>query len=355
MSKQRVEQVITQGIHRFLADGVHYRDLMDIKTEMADWSQWCVVWSKYASAAEQRGAVALNRSLTQTAAAEFARAALYFHYAQNLFYDDRELKRSTHDRKVAVFRRAARLLDPPLEPVSIGFDGIEMPGYLRLPKGGRTKPPCVILLGGLDTTKEDYLGVNDLCVARGLATLAFDGPGQGETLFRMLWRKDFERCISAVLDYLDRRPEIDRARIGIIGRSTGGYYAPKIAALDTRIKAVVAWGAMYHLRNLASIPQVTRDGFVYVSGSNSIEEALTFFECIDLEGYGARIRCPLLVVHGGLDTITPIENAMRLIAEAAGTVETLMWEDSGHCCHDRAHIVRPGMADFMVRHLTDLR
>ena len=350
MSRERVEQIITQGIHRFLADGVHYRDLIDIRAAIADWSQWCAVWSRYAAAAEERGARALARSLTRTAATEFARSALYFHYAQNLYYDDPALKRATHDRKVSVFRRAAPLLDPPLEPVRIPFDGCEMPGYLRLP-AGRAHPPCVILLGGLDTTKEDYMVVNDLCVERGLATLAFDGPGQGETMFHMPWRKDFERSISAVLDFLDGRPEIDRDCIGIIGRSTGGFYAPKAAANDSRIKAAVAWGAMYHLRNLAGIPAVTRDGFLFVSGSKSVEEALRFFECINLEGAAPKIRCPLLVVHGGLDTITPLENASRLIAEAGGPVETLIWEDSGHCCHDRAHIVRPAMADFMLMHL----
>ena len=350
MSRERVEQVITQGIHRFLADGVHYRDLMDIRAATPDWSQWCAVWSRYAGAAEERGALALARLLTRTAAKEFARAALYFHYAQNLYYDDPAQKRETHDRKVSAFRRAAPLLDPPLEPVLIAFDGIEMPGYLRLPSG-RAKPPCVILLGGLDTTKEDYLVVNDLCAERGLATLAFDGPGQGETLFRMRWRRDFERSITAVLDYLDTRPEIDRDRIGIIGRSTGGFYAPKAAAMDTRIKAAVAWGAMYHLRNLASLPAITLDGFLFVSGSKSVDEALRFFECINLEGIASKIRCPLLVVHGGLDTITPLENATRLAAEASGPVETLIWEDSGHCCHDRAHIVRPAMADFMLRQL----
>ncbi len=350
MSKQRVEQVFSQGIHRFLADGVHYRDLVDIQAAIEDWSQWCTVWSRFAQAAEDRGKAALDRSLSRTAAREFARAALYFHYAQNLYYDDPALKRATHDRKVAVFRRAAALLDPPLEPVAIAFDAIELPGYLRLPNN-RSKPPCVILLGGLDTTKEDYMVVNDLCVERGLATLAFDGPGQGETLFHTLWPRDFERAITAVLDYLVTRPEIDANRIGIIGRSTGGYYAPQAAALDTRIKAAVAWGAMYHLRNLADIPAVTRDGFVYVSGSKSVDEARRFFACIDLEGTASKIRCPLLVVHGGLDTITPMDNATRLIAEASGPVETLIWNDSGHCCHDRSHIVRPGMADFMQRHL----
>ena len=351
MSKQIVDRVITEGTHRFLADGVHYRDLLDIRAASSDWSEWPRVWSQFAAAAEERGEAALGRSHAITAAAELARAALYFHYAQNLYYDDVAVKRAVHDRKVAVFKRAAPLFDPPLERVAIPFDEIVLPGYLRVPRV-RTKAACVILLGGLDTTKEDYMVVNDLCAERGLATLAFDGPGQGEVLFERLWPNDFERCIPAVLDFLQTRPEIDSARIGIIGRSTGGYYAPLAAAIDSRIKAAVSWGAMYHLRNLASVPAVTRDGFVFVSGSKSVDEAVRFFECINLEGQASKIRCPLLVVHGGRDTITPMENATRLVQEAAGTVETLIWEDSGHCCHDRSHIVRPGMADFMVRHLT---
>ncbi len=350
MSRQVVDQLLTHGIHRFLADGVHYRDLVNIQAATPDWSQWCRVWSEFAVAAEARGDAALRQSHTRTAAGEFGRAALYFHYAQNLYYDDLQVKRAAHDRKVAVFKRAAPLFDPPLERVEIAFEKISMPAYLRVP-AGRARAPCVILLGGLDTTKEDYMVVNNLCAERGLATLAFDGPGQGEVLYEMLWRPDFVRAIYAVLDYLERRPEIDRNRIGIIGRSTGGFYAPQAAATDARIKAAVSWGAMYHLRNLASIPAVTRDGFVFVSGSKSVAEAARFFECINLEGVASRIRCPLLVVHGGLDTITPLENATRLAQEAAGPVETLIWEDSGHCCHDRSHIVRPAMADFMMRHL----
>lgn len=74
-------------------------------------------------------------------------------------------------------------MDPPQEPVEIGFRDIKMPSYLRLPIAAK-KPPLVVLLGGLDTTKEEQMVINDLCVSRGLATLTFDGPGQGETFYR---------------------------------------------------------------------------------------------------------------------------------------------------------------------------
>lgn len=350
MSKAQVDELLTHGIHRFLADGVHYRDLLDLQAATPDWSRWCSAWSELAAEAEARGDTALARGSRQTAGSELARAALYYHYAQYLFYEDPAAKRAAHDRKVAVFQRAAGLLDPPLTRFGIPFESVTMPAYLRVPPGG-AKPACVVLLGGLDTTKEDYQSVNDLCVRRGLATLAFDGPGQGETFYHMPWRRDFERAVQAVLDWLERRPEIDGARLGIIGRSTGGFYAPKVASIDGRVKAAVAWGAMYDIRNLASMPALTRDGFVFVSGSQSVEEALRFYECIDFTGAGAHVRCPLLVVHGGQDIITPMDNATRMVAEVAGSTETLIWKDSGHCCHDRSHIVRPAMADFMARHL----
>ena len=139
MSKERVEQVINQGIHRFLADGVIYRDLMDIRTAMPDWSQWCAVWSEFAAAAEERGDAGAQAIVHPHGGAEFARAALYFHYAQNLYYDDLKLKRETHDRKVAAFRRAAPLLDPPLEPVRFAFEGVGCPDTCACRRGGRNR------------------------------------------------------------------------------------------------------------------------------------------------------------------------------------------------------------------------
>jgi 2,6-dihydroxypseudooxynicotine hydrolase len=165
------------------------------------------------------------------------------------------------------------------------------------------------------------------------------------------WRTFFEHAVVAAVYYVDKRPEIDRNRIGIIGRSMGGCYAPKTAAVDDRIKALVAWGAMYHLRNLAEVPKHTLEGFMFVSSSRTLDEARRFYASIDLSGFAPKIACPAMVVHGGLDVITPLDNATNLVKDLRGPVETLIWDDSVHCCHDRAHIVRPAMADFMRRHL----
>lgn len=350
MTKARVESTIDRGMHRLLADGVHYRDALDIRKATPDWSSWCETWSQWAHAGEKRAAAALAKGSALTAADEYVRAAIYYHYAQSLQYENVPLKKSTHERKVAAFHNAAPLLNPPIELVTVPFEGIEMAAHFRLPKNVKA-PPCVVLMGGLDTTKEDYIIVNNLCVERGMATLAFDGPGQGETQFKMRWRQDNQHAVSAVLDYLEKRPEIDSSRLGVVGRSMGGHYAPRAAASDKRIKAVVVWGAMYHLRDLTAIPEHVVDGLMYVSGTKSLAEAQEFFKCVNLEGQAEKVTCPVLVIHGGLDRITPMDHATRLLAEVRGPTEKLIWEDSIHCCHDRSHIVRPAIADFMAHNL----
>lgn len=350
MIEDTVGQVFNSGIYRFLADGVDYRDLEDIRAAVREWSEWGAGWTAAAAKHVELAEGALARRRTLTAGEALWRASLYCHYGQGPLYFDPEQKRTIQREKEKLFERAATLLDPPLERLEIPFERTSLPAYLRLPRGARPFP-CAILLGGLDTTKEDYFQFNELCTRRGLATLAFDGPGQGEMFYRMKWRPDFEKAVFAVIDYLERRREIDPSRIGIIGRSTGGHYVCKVAALDQRVKVAVVWGAMYSLRNLPTTPPIIREGFIFASGSSTVEEATKFYECINLEGIVSGVKCPLLVVHGGRDVITPPENAELTVRYAGGPTELLFYEESIHCCHDRAHIVRPAMADFLAEHL----
>ena len=351
MPKQPVDDAFNPGIHRMLADGVHYRDIKDIQAGIQDWSEWGRAWTDAATRYEEIAEKALARGRTLTAGEALARASLYCHYALGPLYFDPEQRKVIQKRKEDLFKRAAPWLAPPLQRREIPFEQVSLPAYLRLPATGARRHPCAVLVGGLDTTKEDYLQFNNLCAQRGLATLAFDGPGQGEMFYRMKWRADFEKAVFAVLDFLEERTDIEASRIGVIGRSTGAHYVCKAAAMDRRIKACVAWGAMYHVRNLPTMPSVIREGFMFVSGSSTVPEASKFFESINLDGVVQNIKCPLLVVHGGKDVITPTENATLTVQHAGGPTELLFYEDSMHCCHDRAHIVRPAMADFLAEQL----
>lgn len=344
------KSVIDNGVDRFLADGVHYRDLITIGEKLTDWDSWPVVWSEFADETEARGDGLLAEGSSLSAADEFSRAGLYRHYAQYLYFDDVAVKEKISIRKHESFEKAATHLDPPVKIVFFPYRNHRIKAYLRLPRSVEN-PPCVILIGGLDTTKVDYRSVSDMCLARGLATFAFDGPGQGETAFFLRLNSRYEETVSAAIDYLGSRPEIDSKRIGIIGRSMGGYFAPKAAAVDDRIKSVAAWGALYQLEPMAFYSPQHQKGFMFLSNTHAFAEADEFYRFLNLDGFAQKIRCPTLVMHGGLDRVTPVRNAYRLADAVSGPVKRLIWDDSGHCNHDRSHYARPALADFMAQTL----
>ena len=105
------------------------------------------------------------------------------------------------------------------------------------------KPPVVVIISGLESTKEEARTMEDGLLRRGLATFTFDGPGQGESWFQGGLIVEFERATSAVIDYLERLPQVDAKRLGVFGPSMGGYLAPRSAACDQRIKACASRAA----------------------------------------------------------------------------------------------------------------
>jgi 2,6-dihydroxypseudooxynicotine hydrolase len=350
MSEETLSYLWQNVMDRFLAEGAVYRELRDLQQRIARYEDWCSAWAEVGRATEERAQRLLESDCTQTAAADLWRSSIYYFFAQFLLWDDAAAKRATYADCARVFRKASNYLDAPQQPIEIPYRDITMLGYLRLPPGIK-RPPCVLLLNGLDTTKEEQLVISNLCIQRGLATISFDGPGQGETFYNMKMTPDYVQAVQAALDFAESREEIDTDRLGIIGRSLGSHYAAHAAMLDRRIKAVVAWGSMFNLHNYRSIPPLTLAGFVYVTGSKTLDEARPYLESIDLARVGGRIKCPLMVVNGGRDPITPRENIDMMQSLGDDIVEVLFWEDGSHCAHDRPHICRPAMADFMRRYL----
>ena len=86
------------------------------------------------------------------------------------------------------------------------------------------------MMPGLDSVKEELQATAEYMLARGLAIIAIDGPGQGEAEYELPIEPAYERVATAVADYLEGRDDIDPARIGGFGVSLGGYYAARAAA-----------------------------------------------------------------------------------------------------------------------------
>lgn len=337
--------------YRMLADGMILQDVRAARS-VSSWDEWPRFWSDTARRHAQAGEDALARGHRLSAGEHFVRGSLSAHYGQFLSFVSSSVKQEMVDLKSSLFLRGAPLIRYPAERIEVPYrDGLTLPGYLRLP-AGEGPHPLVVHVNGLDAAKEDAYQFATLCLDRGLAVFVWDGPGQGEMFARgTLLDGTYHEAVSAVLDALSARPEIDAQRIGIVGRSTGGFLAPRATATDKRIRACVAWGAMYDLAEWDDMPPLIKDGFQYVTATRDWAEAQEAMRFVNMKGYAEQITCPLYVLHGGKDNITPPYNAERMIAEAKGPTELALYPDSIHCNHDVAHIARPAMADWLASEL----
>lgn len=354
MSRAQIDSVLEIHAGRFVADGVDPQDLETILGRISVWDDWYPAWAEVGDRYERLGLEARKHGRLVTAGELLWRACIHYHYAQFLFFQDRETRERGQRKKQELYGLAAPLLVTPAERFDVPVDAVTVPGYLRLPPG-RGPFPVVVLLGGLESTKEESYEFENSLLKRGLATCAFDGPGQGEMHFHLPFQPDFERYTSAVIDWLETRPEVTADRIGLLGRSLGGCYAIRSAAADTRIKATVVWGAMYELAPWENLAELTRMGFHYVSGIEREGEArAALAEGIDLTGLLERVRGGLLVLHGARDHLVPAEQAERVSREAVHAEPNNLWvePEGNHCCHNLSPIIRPAMADWLLERLT---
>ena len=176
--------------------------------------------------------------------------AVYYHFASFLFVHDQAQMKAAHKKQIECRQAALPHLRPPGERVEIPYQGKTLAGILRKP-AGIDKPPVVVMAVGLDSTKEEGDAYEAPFLARGVATLIFEGPGQGEAQYDFPIRGDYEVPVKAVIDFVEKRSDLDAKRVGMWGVSLGGYYAPRAAAFDKRIKACIAlggpfnWGAIW--------------------------------------------------------------------------------------------------------------
>jgi len=347
---KRVAAATAHWAARFVANGTSYPDFQATMARITRWDDWCREWGRTARHYEDlaEGAEAAGR--TVTAGEAWRRAALCWHWGKFVFTDHPEEQRAAHERTVACFRRGAGTLSPPAEPVRVPYAGSTLAAYLRIPPG--PPPPIVIMIPGLDSVKEELQATAELMLRRGLAVIAIDGPGQGESEYEFPIEPAYERVVTAVADYLKGRDDTDPDRMGVFGVSLGGYYAARAAAYEPRVRAAVDLAGPYRwdLDWDALAPQ-TRTTFQARSGAASPAQARERAVALTLEDAAARITCPLLVVHGGRDRLIPPYHAERLAREAPGA-ELMLYPDGSHGVTNHAFESRAAMADWLAARLS---
>jgi 2,6-dihydroxypseudooxynicotine hydrolase len=347
----QVELIFSHFAPRYVATGVDPNDLERLKARIERWDDWCRIWSDEAAQHERLGEDARHAERGVTASECLVRAAIYYHYGKHLFADRPDEYRDAHDAMLRCYKAAAPDMNPPAEHLTFPLDGANLHGWLRCPSGPSPRPVAVIL-PGLDACKEELHAWSEAFLARGLATLTLDGPGQGETAFALPVRTDWGRVIGAVVDGLRNRNDVDADKLGVVGQSLGAFYAPLAASQEPRIKACIAncgpydWG-----RVLPQMPKVSQEVFRVRSHAATIAQGHDIAKAMTLEGKAQHINCPLLVVFGGGDRLIPPAEGERLAREAAGPSKFVLYPEGNHVCFNISYKFRPLTADFMAETL----
>jgi alpha-beta hydrolase superfamily lysophospholipase len=374
----------SMAVYRALMGGGHFGEVSlaceklkeaSVRVPGGDKDAWYDAWSALSHDLESFGREALENGRTITARDALFRATQYWQWAEAILDPDDARSTVAFRNHLACFKSAIGLM-PGVELVEIPYDnGAYLPAYYIPARGRTNRGPAVLLHDGVDGTKEEMFLTGAALADRGVAVLCYDQPGHGESikLRGIPARHDAEYAATKCFDVLAQRAEIDPERIGIVAESIGGYYAPRAAAFEKRLKLCVAWGAVndYHMvwkgrfdfENGSAVrvsPKVavatTGKHLLQIMAAKTYDEALKKLEPFNLNGVAELIDCDFLVVHGTNDRQTTLDDAKRLF-EKVRSKNKEMWlytPETGGASHvqlDRFEPCRSRIADWVAERL----
>lgn len=299
------------------------------------------------------------------AAEKYARAVAYYLTAERMQSRHFEPRKAMYAKMLDTMARYYAASDLGAARVQFPYEGARLSAVF-IPGKGEGRRPCMVFCNGLDSTKEMVmLALRDRFAKRGIATLVIDQPGVGEALRLngLTAVYDTERWASAALDYLGTRDDVDPARIGMMGWSMGGYYAPRALAYEPRFAIGAVWGGNHdwgghqkaRLAREGDMPVPHYwDHVMWVWGQKDMQSFMVLMEKVNLNGHLANIRVPFLVTHGGNDRQIPVKYAEQSYDQAVNSPDRelkIFTEREGgieHCGADNMEPVQSYIGDWLA-------
>jgi len=272
-------------------------------------------WQRIADQLAEQAEEAEKAGHLRTAGQKYFRAAAYICQAERMQSASDLGRRAVYQHCLDLMQKSFDLVDPATTRVGVPFEGVELPAYFtKAERADGTPAPTMIMWNGLDSTKEHMYtsGWPKEMAARGISTLMVDCPGSGEALrfLDLKARVESEDWARACVDYLETRADVDADRIGLVGWSLGGYYVPRAAAFEKRLKLAVAWGANHNWGEVQK-KRLEREGenpvphywehVLWVWGGSDVDSFIRDAEAVHLNGVVEKITCPFLITHGEND------------------------------------------------------
>lgn len=319
---------------------------------------WQQEWSRTAQEVAATAEEALAAGDITTARRAYFRSCSYYRHSEFFLSSGDPRREQAYVSGTTNFQKAVELTDGLIERIKVPFEGQTMDGYFVRPDNTNTKRPTVLFLGGADSWAEElyFLGGSEF-PARGMNVVMIDTPGRGSSLrFKEMYsRPDYEVPVAAIFDFLEQRNDVDTERLGLAGVSFGGYYAPRAAAFEPRVKAVAAWcGTWSILTDFYEFYPPLQEQLQWLSGSKDDADAREKLAKFTLDGVAEKLTIPVYVMHGTDDIIMDIEGARRFVSALTTkdvTVDIYDGAGSLHCSYDYLSVAAARLTDWFVHKL----
>jgi alpha-beta hydrolase superfamily lysophospholipase len=223
-------------------------------------------------------------------------------------------------------RTRARIAPPPsCKDVTFQGDGIPLRGW-RCAATGAPRG-TIVWLHGVADNHASAAGLVDRFARRGFAIVAYDSRAHGDSGGEACTYGYYEKQdLMRVLDTVEGRP------IVLIGDSLGGAVALQEAAEDSRVTAVVAAEAFSDLRTVATerAPRMFTPPILRAAFARAAAEGHFDVDAVSPATAAARIRVPVLLIHGDADVNTPPDHSRRILAALAGPKRLLLVPGATH-------------------------
>ncbi len=222
-----------------------------------------------------------------------------------------------------------------------------------------TNRAAVILVHGVGADRSALVAETRFLADAGFAVLALDLPGQGASGGETFWGVPERRAISAAVDWLGQRPEVDPRRIGAFGMSMGSYVLVQAAALDQRLRAVVL-GACPHDVVEFNWEATSRWGWLSQLPTYwALRAGGTPVDMLPKDIIASIAPRPIMILHGDLDGLIPVSTARLMFAAAHEPKELYIVHGAHHADFSTTKQALPEyrshLVDFFERSLVPAR
>lgn len=333
-----------------------------------DADSWWTAWHQMADMVKSWGEASLAKGHRVSGRQSFLRASNYFRAAEFFLHGNPKDPRIMQSWRLSrnMFRRAAELMEQQVKVLRIPYQNTTLPGYFLRPDHSNQPRKTLILMTGFDGTGEElYFNTAFFALKRGYNVLIFEGPGQGGALREqgLYFRPDWENVVKPIVDFALARKDVDPRRIALMGESMGGYLAPRAAAFEHRLAAIIANPGAFDLKGsgfpsaeafdeMNAHPEETNKavhqdmksqiGFrwwinngMFTTGKKTPLEFMNFWRQFTMQGVASQITTPTLVIVSEGDIFSTPQSQKRIYEELTCPKKLIVFQKDGvapsHC------------------------